>query len=130
MLAERELDVAGRQREAVLITHGGHDADLDRDVQVAHEPADDGGLLRVLPAEVGAVRADQVEQLQADRCDAAKVAGPILALEDRAEPLDVDLRLVAVRVELLHARGEEDVDACSLGELGVVHLVPWVAGKV
>jgi hypothetical protein len=38
-------------------------------------------LLRVLLAEVRALRADDVEELQADRRDAAEVAGRKLALE-------------------------------------------------
>src|SRR5213076_2873638 len=41
--------------------------DLDVDVQVAGHSPDDLDLLRVLLAEVRAIRADDVEELQADR---------------------------------------------------------------
>ena len=47
------------------------------EVQVAHHPADDRDLLGVLLAEVRAARPDDVEELEADRRDAAEVAGPV-----------------------------------------------------
>ena len=53
----------------------GSDAQLELEVEVADHPADDLDLLRVLLAEVGASRADDVEELQADGRDGAEVAG-------------------------------------------------------
>ena len=44
-------------------------------------PQHDLDLLRVLLAEVRALRPDDVEELEADGRDAAEVAGPELALE-------------------------------------------------
>ena len=41
-------------------------------------PAQHRDLLRVLLAEVGAIGTDDREELQADRGDAAEVAGPVL----------------------------------------------------
>ena len=61
--------------------------------------------------------ADDVEQLQADRCPAAEVIGPELALEPPAELPDVDPGREAFRVHLSSRRREEDVDARLLGEL-------------
>src|SRR6185312_16338850 len=87
-------------------------------------------LLRVLLAEVGAPRTDEVEELQADSRDAPEVTGPVLALEHRAEPLDVDPGLEARRVDLLRGRDEEYVDAGLLRELGVACLVSRVAREV
>ena len=129
-LLGREVGVARGEGEPVGVAHRRHDADLDRHGQVAHHPPDDRHLLGVLLAEVGAARADEVEQLQADGCDAAEVAGPVLALEQRAEPLDVDPGLEARRVDLLGRGDEEHVHARLFGELGIAILVARVALEV
>ena len=63
---------------------GRHDADLELEVEVADELLDDRDLLGVLAPEVGALGADDREQLQADGRDAAEVAGAVLALEPDA----------------------------------------------
>ncbi len=53
----RQEHVARRQRQAVVIAHGGHGDDLERKVQVRHHAPDDGDLLRVLLAEPGGASA-------------------------------------------------------------------------
>ena len=74
-LLGREIRVAGRERKPVLLADGRKDADLEIEIEVAHHPPDDGDLLRVLLAEVGAARPDDVEELEAHGGDAAEVAG-------------------------------------------------------
>src|SRR5207244_10499142 len=89
-LRGRETGVSRRERQSGRVAHGREDADLELEVEIAHHPADDRRLLRVLLTEVGPVRASDVEQLQADRRDGAEVARPVLALEAARELLDVD----------------------------------------
>ena len=93
--------------DIVLVADGRADADLDRHGQVAHHPLDHCDLLRVLLAEVGAGGPDEVEELQTDGGDTAEVAGPVLALEDRADLLDVHPGLEPIRVDLFRCRSEE-----------------------
>src|SRR5204862_300479 len=81
-------------------------------------PLHDRRLLRVLLAEIRPVGADDVEQLQADRRDAAEVAGAELPFERVAEALWLDPRLEPRRVEPLHGRREQDVDARPLSASG------------
>ena len=72
------------------VADGRQHADLDAEVQVAHDAADHDRLLRVLLAEVRARGADDVEELQAHGRDAAEVAGARVALGTGV--LDVDPR--------------------------------------
>src|SRR5262249_3003712 len=109
---------------------GGEDADVDVHVEIVDELHDERGLLRVLLAEVGAVGADDVEKLQADRGDAAEVAGPEGALEPVAEPFDVDPGRIPLGVQLLGGGREQDVDALAPGYDSVVRLVARVGGEV
>ena len=127
-LLRREADVAGREREAVVVAHGRHDADLERDVEVADEPADHRDLLRVLLAEVRALGPDDVEELEADGRDAAEVPGPRFAL--RAGLLRLDPGREAVGIELGCVRREDDVDAVLLRDREVARLVARVRGEV
>ena len=64
---------------------------------------DDGDLLRVLLAEVRALGAHDVEELQADGRDAAEVARAERALSAARRALDVDPRAEAGRVDLRDA---------------------------
>ena len=84
----------------------------DRDVEVAHEPADHDGLLRVLLAEVGHVGRDHVEELGDDGRHAVEVrATPVGALERLGHPGHRHGRGEAGRVDLLDRRREQVVDA-------------------
>src|SRR5207302_5516628 len=85
---------------------------------------------RILLAEVGALGPDDVEELQADGRDPAKVAGPVLALEPSTELLDLDPGLETVRIDLSDVRDEEEVGARRLGHAGVGRLVAWVLVEV
>src|SRR5207237_4472791 len=85
----REVRVAGREREAFGVAHGGEDAHRRPQLEVADEPADHRRLLCVLLAEVHAPGADDREQLQADRGHAAEVARAVLPLERAPQLLHV-----------------------------------------
>src|SRR3954454_15211086 len=123
--------VPAAQRQAVRLPHGRHDADLEREVEVAHHPAEHRDLLRVLLAEVGAVRLDDIEQLRDDRADAREVARPpVRALEDLAEALDDYLRARAVAVDLVQPGREEHVGALLLGDPRVAALVARIGLEV
>ena len=80
-LLGREARIPRREREPVVVARGLDDPDLDRHVEVADELLDDRDLLRVLLAEPRDLRADEVEELEADGGDAAEVAGTVRALE-------------------------------------------------
>ena len=80
-LLRREVDVARAHGEAVRLAQRRHADDLDRQVEVAHEAADDGELLRVLLAEEEHVRLHDAEQLGDDDGDAVEVARARGALE-------------------------------------------------
>src|SRR5919201_854800 len=89
-LVRTEARVARREREPVRVADGLDGAQLELEVEVADEPPQHRELLRVLLAEVRAVRPDDVEELATDCCYPAEVAGPEDALEDRAQLLDLD----------------------------------------
>ena len=100
------------------------------DVEVADELLHDSDLLRVLLAEPRDLRADEVEQLQADGRDAAEVAGPVRALEPVRRARRLDPRREPVRVHLGGGRREDDVDAVLGGERGVAVEVARVRAEV
>ena len=125
-----EVSVPGRERQAVRVADRRHDGDVQLEVQVGDHPPQHLDLLGVLPAEEGDVRADDREQLQADRGHAAEVTGTMLALEHRAELRHLDPRLVAGRVELGRRGGEDDVDTRLARDIEVVCLVPGIAVQV
>ena len=85
-----EVAVAAGQREPVRVPYGRGADDLDAELQVGHDPADQRELLVVLLAEHGDVRADQAEQLGHHGQHAGEVAGPARALEQAAERAGVD----------------------------------------
>ena len=116
--------------EPVRVADRRHDDELELEVEVGDHPPEHVDLLRVLLAVEREVRADDVEQLEADRRDAAEVAGAVLAFQRRAELGHVDPRLVAGRVHLGRGRGEDDVDPCLACDLEVARLVARVAVQV
>ena len=90
-----EAAVPRREREPVGVAHRRDDSHRQLEVEVANHAADDRGLLRVLLAEVGAIGTDEVEELEADRGDGAKVAGAVRAFEPLRELRHLDPRLEA-----------------------------------
>ena len=127
-LLRRETAVARREGEAVGVAHRRDDADLHGDVQVADEPPDHGDLLRILLAEVRALRVNEVEQLQADRGDTAEVAGTGCAFGSHLAGIDPGGE--ARRIELVGGRREHDVDSFGLSDLDVARLVARIRVEV
>src|SRR5581483_6406047 len=80
--------------------------------------------------EVHATGTDDVEELQADRGDAAEVAGTRVALHAPRGPLHVDPGLVPLRVELAGGGREQHVDALLRRDRDVGRLVARVAAEV
>jgi hypothetical protein len=111
--------------------HGRDRLDAHREVEVAHEAADDHELLGVLLAEEGHVGPDHVEELGDDRGHAGEVPGAADgALHRLADAGDGDRRGEAGRVDDLGRRGEQDVGAGLGGQLGVAGLVARVGVEV
>ncbi|MCZ7588060.1 MAG: hypothetical protein M5U27_04200 [Gaiella sp.] len=125
-----QADVPRRQREPVGVAHRGHDGELELEVQVGDHAAQHLDLLRILLAVEREVGPDGVEELEADRRDAAKVPRAVLALEHCPEPGHVDPRLVPRRVHLVRGRREDDVDARVASDLEVSCLVARVAVQI
>ena len=112
------------------VTHGWEDANLELEIQIANHLLDHGCLLGVLLTEVGAIRPDDGEELETDRCDATEVLRPCIAFEPAPQLLDVHPGLESGRVHLLRARAEHEVDALLLGKRQVPLLVPRVAREI
>jgi hypothetical protein len=130
-LLRREVDVARAHGEPVRLAQCGDAGDLHRQVEVAHEAAHDGELLRVLLAEEEHVRLHHAEQLGDDDGDPVKVArarGALEALGERAA--DVDAGGETSRVHLVGGWGEHDRDAGLLEEAQVAGLVARVGVEV
>ena len=87
-------------------------------------------LLRVLAAEVRAVRLDDAEQLGAHRRHAHGSGRARRSLQHGRQRAGVDPGVEAGRVELVGRRREEQVDADGLGAVGVRRLVARIAGQV
>ena len=87
-------------------------------------------MLGILLTEVDAVRGNDVKQLEADRGDAAKMAGTERTLEDATQRLDVNPRVEPVRIQLGLGWREEQIDPRALGDLPVVCLIAWVALEI
>ena len=126
----REQDVSRREGEPVGVADGGEDAELDVEREVADQRPDRLGLLRVLLAEVDAVRADDLVQLEDDGRDGPEVAGPEHALENCSELYRLDPGLEPGWVHLALGRREHHVDSCCLSRLEVTLLVAGIRGEI
>src|SRR5712692_1576979 len=107
-----QVHVARAQGEPIPLPHGGHDANIHAQVEVAYEALDDSHLLRVLLAEVSPVRLDGREQLGDDSGHALEVPGPGRSLERLGHAADMDARARAARI---HDLGRGMVDRVHVG---------------
>src|SRR5690606_19138057 len=91
------------------------------EVEVADHATDDGELLVVLFAEIGAVGGRGGEELGADGGHAAEMAGPEVAAKTFGKPFDLDEGAGLLGVHLFGGGSEEPVDAGFLagGEIFV-----------
>ncbi len=108
-----EVAVAAGHGEGVALADGRDGDDVDGQGEVVDHAADDEELLGVLLAEVTAVGRQDVEELEHDGADAAKVAGAVLALKALADGAGLDPRAEAFGVHLGRGGDEEDVDTLS-----------------
>ena len=126
-----EVDVARAHGESVGFAHDRARFDAHVEVEVAHEAADDGDLMRILLPEIGGVRAHDAEQFRDDGRDAVEVVRSAgRAVEHLGDAGNVDAGSEAVGIDLGCFRGEEDVDARLFCARGVVLLIARVAAEV
>ena len=111
------LDSARPSGSRTVGTH-----DVDRDVEVADHPTDQGELLGVFLAEERDVRSGEGEQLGDDGEHPTEVAGPARAFEDVTEATGVHRdRGLSVGVDHVGRGREDQLDPFSLAqhEVGV-----------
>ena len=124
------MRVARREREAVVVAHGRNGADLDIEIEIAHDLLHDRELLGVLATEVRSVRAYELEELHADRRNPAEVAGPMVALEAFRCSFGDDPGCEALRIELAGCRSKEQVDARCGSHALVVREIAGISVEV
>ncbi len=130
-LLGREVRVPRREREPVLVAHRRQDANLEVEVRGrATSCLTTAACWASFWPKYARSGPDDVEELEADGCDAAEVSGAKLAFEAAPELADVDPGLVARRIHLLWRRREQEVDAGLLGERHVALLVARVAVEI
>ena len=112
-----------------MVPCGLDNPDLDRHVEVADELLDDSDLLRILPAEPRDLRADEVEELEADGGDAAEVVGAVRALEPFRRATGLDPRRESAGIHLGGGRGEHDVNSMLCSERLIAVEVPRIRGR-
>src|SRR3954451_137616 len=116
----REVHVAARQRKTVGLADGGPADHLDREVEVAHHPADQRELLGVLLAEERDVGPGQVQQLADAGHHAVEGPRAVFALEPVAQRSRGDPHLgLTIRVDDVRGRGEDHVDLLARAECKV-----------
>src|SRR5439155_690440 len=64
----------------------------------------------------------------ADRCHAAKVSRARLSLGARLPDIDPGREILRIQLDCIG--GEENIDACALGEPRILRFVPWVPREV
>ena len=114
-----EAHIAAAEGEAVVGTHNGAGNQFDGVFDLLQEVADDGNLLEVLFAEIGAVGLRQVEEAAHHHCHAremARAAGSFHHLLDGAEVID---RIDGFGIHLLDGGDEGDVGFCGCELLAV-----------
>jgi hypothetical protein len=125
-----EVGVARADCEPVGVANRRDDANFELQVQIGDQAFEDRGLLRVLLAEVGPVRPDDVEELEADRRHSAEVPGTGAPFQLIREAFDLHPGPEALRIHLLGGRDEQVVDPRGLRERGVGLFVARVALEV
>ena len=99
-------------------------------MEVSHHLPDHDQLLGVLPSEVRAAGLDDVQELGHHGGHSPKVPRTVRALQRLRDALHLYEGRVALGVDLLHGRDEDDVDAFLLEQRQVSLLVTWVALQV
>ncbi len=114
-----EQQVARREGQAVLATDDGTLDDFERQPQLTHHRLDDGDLLEILLAEVGAGRPHDVEQAADHLRHAVEVARTRGALHHLVHRTEVELPRIGLGIDLLHRRHQHVVGTGLLQQPGV-----------
>ena len=121
------------REETGRFTNDGAAYDLYVELHHLLHAADDGQLLVVLLAEVGAVGLYHAEQLAYDLHDAVEVAWAHLAFHNLVKAAEVELERGAHllgRVHFLGRGGEDEVGVDAGEQLGVTHQIARIFGEV
>ena len=110
-----QMTIARAHGKTVGFAHRRHLYDLDRQIEVRHEPPDDRKLLRVLLAEVRAVRLRHLKELQHDGRHAREMSWPERSAQMIGQMADVDAAFGRLRVNLCRRWRKYDVDATARG---------------
>ncbi len=124
------MPIARAHRETIGVAHRRNLDDRDRQIEVGDEPPDDGELLRILFAEIGAVRLHHLKQLQHHGCDAAEVPWTEFPAEMVGQAADVDAALERLRIDLNRRRREHDIDAKVAAQCHVGVNRPRIARQI
>ena len=126
-----EVGIAGGERQAVGLPHGRQAADLDRNVEIAHQALDRLELLVILLAEQGDIGLSLHQQLDDDRRHPGEVAWPELVLETcRRRPVDTDQRRETRRVHAVEIGREDQIGTGRLDHRAIALEVARIGRKV
>ena len=107
-------------RQTVGLADRRYRGNFDGNIQIRHHAPDDCQLLHVLFAEIGAVRPDDVEQFQNNRCHSAEMPRPEFAAEVFAHPRDLREGQRRERVHFVRRWIENDVRTLPPANLHVL----------
>ena len=94
--------------------------DVDREIQIRDHSTNDRQLLHILFTEIRAVGPDNIEKLQHDRRNAAKMTGPEFSAQMLVQSCDIDERQLRQRIHFVHRRRKNQIDAVTLADLKVL----------
>src|SRR5205809_2430491 len=117
-------------RQTVGLANRWYRGNFDGNIQVRHHAPDDCQLLHILFAEIGAVRADDVEQLQNNCCHSAEMSRPEFAAEMFAYPRNLRGGQLRDRVHFVRRWIENDVRTLLPANLQVLFQCSWISGVV
>src|SRR5207248_9191373 len=97
------------------------------EIEIAHHSLNNGQLLKILLAENGGIRRENVEQLRDHCANPAEVSGTRFAFQrTRQRNLFYERRPI-VWIHLLDRRTKQKVDASGSAEFVVGFFRPWIA---
>src|SRR5438105_2195579 len=121
-----QILIARTAGQAVRLAHRRRADDLDRKIQVAHHPPNDGELLKILLTENRGIWRKQMEQLRHDRADAAEMSRARPAAERVRERSLLDRDGKISGIQFLGARSKQDIDASLPAKLIIIRFRPRI----
>src|SRR3990170_8834765 len=104
--------------------------DLDVEIEVLRQAANDLKLLVILAAKNCYMGTDDIKKLRHHRRHAAKVAGPHSAAQRLTEFANLDSSLETLGINFFHCRMKQDIDAGVIEQLSIPCEVARVAGEI